>query len=97
MENEKMQLEEQNQVLMKENHWLLEANQQAIQTFSDLNYELKKKNHTIEDQAKEIASLKEQISKLQIQNQRDRNSWNWRIGAFLLWLPKKIYYFFKRQ
>jgi len=49
----------------------------------------------ISDYQKQISTLKRQVNTLKDQAQGEKNSWNYRVGSAILWLPKKIYYLFK--
>ena len=42
-----------------------------------------------------ISDYRKRVNSLKKQAQKEKNSWNYRIGSAVLWLPKKVYYLFK--
>ncbi|MBP3892226.1 MAG: hypothetical protein J6D29_08630 [Solobacterium sp.] len=89
-QDETKQLKEQIEQLMIENHLLLDANEKAIKQINEKDWELKNLKNKLDETNLALKTVC-------AQNERARKSWNWRVGSFFLWLPKKIYYLFKRE
>jgi len=74
-----------NQLEMKKNRLDTMA---LIWVLSVVRYDRDFRINKISDYQKQINTLEQQIN-------REKNSWNYRVGSAILWLPKKIYYLFK--
>lgn len=44
-----------------------------------------------------LVQLEERLKETKQQLKREKLSWNYKIGSAILWLPKKVYYLFKRK
>ena len=46
---------------------------------------------------RQLRRLKKELEEAKYQIQRERNSWNFKIGSIITWMPKKLYYLFKNN
>ena len=89
--------------LKRENALLLKTNEQALEVIGKQERELKKLKGEQELSREELKTLREDRNRLtqeldsQIKkNERDRNSWNWKVGSAMLAGPKAVRNVFKK-
>ena len=75
--------------LKRENALLLKTNEQALEVIGKQERELKKLR---EDRNR----LRQELDSQKKKNERDRNSWNWKVGSAMLAGPKAVRNVFKK-
>ena len=96
-------LEKQNKELNDTIATLQEENDKQAQTIVEKEETFKKQIEVTErihemnvTYADTVNQLKNEINNYQKELEIAHNSYNWKVGKFILFIPKKIYYFFKR-
>lgn len=88
-------IDEKNTIIKQIN----QNNEKEAETIKSINSRLQKELDNakvrIKELQKEIDETKNYNNELQKELNIAHNSYNWKLGSFLLFIPKKIYYFFK--